>query len=471
MSSNILERAIRKADSLDPISRALEIEELLAMYNDDDYKINVNLTEGLILKRTIDDVFKKANSLIDMRFERLSSLAGIRDDLDAVVRTPTLSDDLKVDDEIKMIDTISSSNIKIDGDRYTLNSPLHNKTNPLPSNISFKTNGYIGDTRRGYIDGIEYRFQGHDNPMANIEDLLTGSMCNFEMFRCKGRDLSSYLLYKEGVSCISTDDSLFVEITYEFDSPSRTNVISFVDSISESFIVDNIIIKDESDNIYTYDISRKSNWNNEFFIKPVDIATITLNLIQKNFRTESIICADSGYYIGSISSLGMHINKGEIIHSSLGGAKATVDKLFEDVYPRFLEIANRYNICIGEFNTKNIEYEKEGTVIRKISTYNPIEAVTLLADENITDGQSINYFISSDDKNYVEVVPIKRAGLLDVHTVIFTKASSLVSSGSVYISPGKKVTDIYIKIILKTNSKDASPVVELVSLNIKEDLS
>ncbi|MGL5458192.1 MAG: hypothetical protein ACRDBY_01095, partial [Cetobacterium sp.] len=419
-------------------------------------------------------------------------------DLDLAMKKTTINaiNNLNIDDDFKNPLINLSDKVTVSSNKIELSAPSgkYEKLNPLAEVIS--SNGFPGDTKRAYLDGSSIRFNGEKSLKIDIRNIYTDKeVFEYELITVPKE---TYKLtkgcgfkYDENVSYISNDDYLELRIKLKFKKPTNINTIRFSDTNATPYVIKAIRLTGQNGGIKTVSANKTSNTFNTFTFQSTITSEIELILhqyekekcnighyykseIKKNNIGYSEVFSDTN--IGSITSLGVTVDNGDIIHPKDNKAFSGVNKnkIKKDLFDKKLSLelipAYRASISIYDFSSYLKNFYNKGFVTLKYTAKDFIKKITLDANEflsKIDDKNYIRYYISFDDENWTPICPVYRVGREDIHTIQLNSVATMSPMNTKSIYTNQKIKDFYIKIELATGDNTISPIINSLSYKIE----
>lgn len=427
----------------------------------DDMSYVVNFESSpIITKRAFESLFSRVKDVTDIYEEKIKSY---QYPIDMYNFIDVTNEKVNASSEITSIDTLYSNNILANDRTYTLTTPSKTRKVTSEFNISCDTNGFIGNTRRGYFSDGDIVFVGDDNPMIDLSK-IESTMCCFELI--DGESANEYM-YDDGVYFTSKDGYLYVNLTITLKNTSDINTISFSDSMCPRFIIDEVSLIDEHDNILSSS-KTLSNFRNVFTFKKTKTKKIVIKTRTVS-ATSSNIVKGLKQTVGPLSSINMHIkNSKAVVNDVTNIDNRSQYEIFKD-FKKQLEVRPRYSICIGNLEMTSCEYNSQGSFTKKINTKNNIKKVSFICDEIIEKDHTVKYSVSIDNTIYTEISPINRASGNEIHTINLVTSSRASNPGTKNVIINKKEKSFYIKLELESKDIDSTPVVSNIFFDIEEE--
>ena len=477
-------------------------------------KIINPINSNLIDKKVVEDLFNNAVStleIIDSKLNELSFLnKNLNDNIDYIINplflkvnkltskntTDIISSSVinEYFDKTKFYDnkdcSLKNSFLELTNDEYV--DELYTAIVEVTS-----SNGLPGDTHRAYISNNEVIFNGEEELSLNLNNIFSKSKSLvYEAINVQPSEYKKTygygFKYDEGISFLNNDKVLRLNIKVTFTSPKKVNIIKFNDSQISSYVIEKLKIIDDNGTAVTIADNKNSSIFNVFNFKECNMTTLLFELVQYNQEKSyighyynSVLKESNNSFkieyesikIGSILNLGVTVDtdnkikhgKTKSSDTSFLNKESIIKKnLYDNKLNRELILADRSSISINSLMCFLKKYRKTGTCIFKYDVKEPINGVTLDANEFMPQSTSISYFMSFDNINWHSIKPLYRVGNDEIHTI---NLNSIVTSSNINtktIFTNDKQYTIYLKIVLKTDNINVSPIINSLSLKIRE---
>lgn len=403
------------------------------------------------------------------------------------------------------------------------------KTNAFSNDIDIEilntSNGFPGNTHEIY-NSSNIRYIGKDNPRISLVNIKTNDDYNissadffeFEMFNVSEETLKETgnigFKYKEGVSWISDENELKLDIKIKFKVPTTANYFSitappiFLNDIKAP-IIKKITIVDSFSQTETININKSFD---EFVVinfKERVVDEIFINISQSESYS-TIACRKYGLAIDpkniskfldnndyikierpidSINYLNLKYNNRtkSIIYPTTKDKDNFLDKEFvksklfteilsgEDFIQTEKVYVDRYSIGIRSIAISSREYEKQGIYISEIyDVGSNIKTIVFSADDYVPHyfkdyKNAIKYFISFGSNEWIRIYPKENPNLgpccieINNDTMIQNRNKNII-----YLDSIVEITKMQIKIELEREIEERflTPTVTRYSLDI-----
>lgn len=475
----------------------------------------------------------KSISIIDLKIQEIENKIKSISDSSSMIFTDAFEFNNSQDsysDSYKQTD--------VENNVCSLQTTTTNADNDFEINILSSSNGFPGNTHEVFegINGIKY--VAETEPRISIASVKTKDLKDwfeFEMYNLddeiKLKTSSIGFKYEEGISWITNDEELKLDLKITFKTPRVLNVLKLngipkTNYHTEHPIISEIIIKDDYAGVQTIKYGGYLTENTFISFKPQVVKEVIIKISQKDSiinkvaRTYalSIDTTKIPYFFNddfkeftqvdvpsiSIESLGLLYNSKDksIIYPSTDSLNSFMNKEFVKSNLFFSTIntknnskiftdivdAHRYRIGLSYISFEYREYVSNGIYISKnFEVQNKIKKVTLNAYDYIPDSfikeQKINpekyknefikYFISFDNEDIWTQVYPRSSNQLGPCSIMINSFLNVESRNKniTYVDRLNDPTSVKIKIEIyrPENIQDETPAINEYNLDIDGD--